>query len=790
MSNGLLAGLRVVELAHPLTEYAGLVWAGLGAEVLLVEPPDGALARRRRPRAPGAGESTRGSLAFLARNTNKKSVVIDPEDADDVAVLRGLCARADVVFDADGSPFHALHAAAEAPVAVTVTDPLRLGVSSIVGFAASGGLASSGWPHQPPCNAPSWLALDGTGVYAAIMGAAGLLRHRKKGRAVRYEVPYQEAAVASITPWTRTLLAYDTHANGQGTVTARLGPGGFPIHKAKDGFVRILAATPKQWEALVDLLDRPEELVSGPWSDLAFRLQNLDAMKLVCDDLIAQRTVEEVFIGGQRRGLTASPVHTLSDFRDDRHVREREIMASVEDPEFGAMELIRPPHRLGPSTLNVSLEAAPALGEHDDYARTLLDEPVRTPRPNDATVADDPSFDERPLAGLRVLQLGVGAVAPEAASVLACLGAEVLKVESRVYPDFLRRAGLGGEADIDHSPTFNQLNLGVESVAIDLSRPEGVALAHRLAAECDVIMENMRGTVVPKWGLDYESARKLRENVVYLSSQGLGKGPYDGFQTFGPNLQTFSGVTHQWAHPDDPHPVGTTLNHPDHIAGKQALVAVLGALLQRPAEGCHIDAAQVEAAAYLIGDRYAEQFFSDAEVKGRGNRSPDMAPHGCYRCADAEEEERWVALAAEDDEQWRRLCAVVGLEALDDPAHRDVAGRLANGDAIDEAIAAWARERTVQDAEAVLRAAGIPASRVVTGSDMTEVDTPFFPTVRSPASGTRHCTGMPVITEAGTRPPVRPSPMLGEHTGRVLFDVLGMEAEEVLRLREEKVVGY
>lgn len=790
MSNGLLAGLRVVELAHPLTEYAGLVWAGLGAEVLLVEPPDGALARRRRPRVPDSGESTRGSLAFLARNTNKKSVVIDPEDANDVALLRGLCARADVVFDADGSAFHALEAAAEAPVAVTVTDPLGLGISSIVGFAASGGLASSGWPDQPPCNAPSWLALDGTGVYAAVMAAAGLLRHRRSAGPVRYEIPYQEAATASITPWTRTLMAYDTDGNGQGTVTARLGAGGFPIHETQDGYVRILAVTPKQWEALVELLGQPDELVSGPWSDLAFRVQNLDGLKLICDDLIRQRTVEEIFIGGQQRGLTASPVHTLADFKNDRHVREREIMATVQDPDFGPIDLVRPPHRLGPSELNIQVRPAPALGEHDDYARTLLDEPVRRPPPVSVDSAADASSDERPLAGLRVLQLGVGAVVPEAASVLACLGAEVLKVESRVYPDFLRRVGLGGESDIDNSPTFNQLNLGVESVAIDLNRPEGVELVQRLAAECDVIMENMRGTVVPKWGLDYESARKLRRNVVYMSSQGLGKGPYDGFQTFGPNLQTFSGVTHQWAHPDDPYPVGTTLNHPDHIAGKQALVAVLGALAQRSAEGCYVDAAQVEAAAYLIGDRYAEQSFSETEVTARGNFSPDMAPHGCYRCLDAEEDERWVALAVEDDAQWRRLCSVAGLEGLDDPAHRETAGRLANVGALDEALSAWAGERTVEAAEAALRAVGVPASRVVVGADMAAIETDFFPTVRSASSGTRHCTGMPVLTAAGTRPPVGPSPVIGEHTGRVLFDVLGVDAEEVVRLRDEKIVGH
>ena len=454
------------------------------------------------------------------------------------------------------------------------------------------------------------------------------------------------------------------------------------------------------------------------------------------------------------------------------------------------MEMIRPPHRLGPSELNVRVEAAPALGEHDDYARTLLDEPVRTPDPAAGDGKEDGSSDERPLVGLRVLELGVGAVVPEAASVLACLGAEVLKIESRVYPDFLRLMGLGGQGDLDNSPTYNQLNLGVESVAIDLSRPEGVELAHRLAAECDIVMENMRTTVVPKWKLDYESVRKLRENVVYLSSQGLGKGPYDGFQTFGPNLQTFSGITHQWAHPDDPYPVGATLNHPDHIAGKQALVAVIGAVLQRPSEGCYVDAAQVEAAAYLIGDRYVEQHFSEAEVTARGNFSPDMAPHGCYRCQDDGDDERWIALAVEDDGQWLKLCSVAGLEGLDDPAYRDAAGRLDNVAALNEALSAWAAERPVEAAEAALRAAGVPASRAVTGADMGEVDSAFFPTVRSPSSGTRHCTGMPVITAAGERPPVGPSPMLGEHTGRVLFDVLELDAEEMVRLRDEKIIGY
>ena len=796
MATALLDGLRVVEMAHPLTEYAGLIWAGLGAEVWLVEPPCGAPARHRSPRVPRAGQSARGSVPFLTRNANKKSVVVDPDDPADAALLHGLCERADVVLDADGSPFHALGGTQRAPAAVTITDRQRLGISSIVGFAASGGLASSGWPHQPPCNAPSWLPLDGAGVYAATMAMVAVLAARRCATPVRYEIPYEEAAVASITPWTRPLHAYGMQAAGQGALTARLGPDGFPIYEAKDGYVRVLAGTPKQWQAFVNLLGRPEELVSGPWRESRFRAENADALKLFCADLIRERRVGDLFAAGQKLGLTISPVYSLRQFRSDPHVRSRNLFIEVEDPQFGIMELMRAPVRMQPAELNAPVVPAPGLGEHDEQARTVLNEPPRRRRER-----PDAAFDvRRPLAGVRVLELGVGAVVPEAASLLALLGAEVIKVESLTHVDFLRRVGLSGAMDVNNSPTFNQLNLGVESVAIDLSCAEGVRLLRKLAASSDIVMENMRGPVVARWGLDYESARALRRNVIYLGSQGLGDGPYDGYQTYGPNLQTFSGVTSQWAHPDDPFPVGTTLNHPDHIAGKQSLVAVLGALAQRRSQGCFIDAAQVEAAAYLIGDRYLGQCFATGDLEPLGNRSPDMAPHGCYPCApgpgESEDEERWVAIAVEDDAQWLRLANATGEDWARDPRLRSAAARIAQAAALDAHLARWTESRSAAEVERCLGRVGVPVFRVATGNDLA-AEAPsgsrrhgFFPAVGHPTSGTRRYTALPVLLEDGTRLPTRRPPLLGEHTEGVLHDVLELPAAEVDHLMARKIVGH
>ena len=802
---GLFDGVRVVEIGHPLTEYAGALWARLGAEVYLVEPPGGVETRRRLPRVPGAGESSRGSMAFLARNAGKRSVVFDANSARDREALRTLCDSADVLLDADGSAFHEIVAESRAPVAATVTDAEGLGTSSIVGFAASGGMASSGWPHQPPCNAPSWLAHDGAGTYAAVMAAVGLLAVRGGANSARYEIPYEEAATAAITPWTRILHSHGTHAVGQGTQAARLGPNGFPIYETKDGYVRCLAGTPKQWRAFVELLGSPEELTSGPFVDPKFRAENADALKLLTEELMRAKTTEEAFLEGQRLGLTISPVHSLRQFQQDPHTRARGILQATIDPDFGEQQMVRTPFHLTPKALNVVPTPAPALDEHGEEARRLAARDAGTASKEGNA---DPSLPSRdgprapPLAGVRVLELGVGAVVPEAASLLALLGAEVIKLESHVHVDFLRRNSEVANA----SPSFNQLNLGVKSLAMDMTHPEAVEIAQKLAAECDIIMENMRGPIVRRWGLDYTGAKAIRPDIIYLGSQGLGTGPYDGFQTYGPNLQTFAGVTHQWAHPDDPFPVGTTLNHPDHIAGKQALVALIGALMRRreTGGGCFIDATQVEGAAFLIADRHLQQFHSAEDVAALGNRSRDMAPHGCYRCADegalslgeregpVEKEERWLALAVESDEQWRALREVVdgAVPDLDAEALASKAGRLAAQDAIDAALSAWLRPQAVADAEQSLRAAGVPASRVVTGNDMASKDTSFFPALSHPVAATRNYTGVPVLRDGKHRVTHRRPPLLGEHTEYVLHDLLRLEADEIERLTAAKIVGH
>ena len=426
---------------------------------------------------------------------------------------------------------------------------------------------------------------------------------------------------------------------------------------------------------------------------------------------------------------------------------------------------------------------APALDQHRRDAVALVEREAPRPPAVDADVDRT-----RPLTGIRILQLGSGAVVPEACATFALLGAEVLRIESRVYPDFLRRRPLDG-TDIDNSPTYNQLNLGVKSVAVDMGTIEGSELVRTLVEHCDIVVENMRAPVVERWGLAHAEALERRSDIVSLSSQGMGRGRYGKYQTFGPNLVAFTGKAWLWSHPDDPHPVGSTLPHPDHTAGKQAFVSLLGALLRRDAGegGCFVEAAQMEVPAWHIADRFLE-LAVNGDVEPWGNRSPDMAPHGCYPCTD----DRWIAIAVEDEVQWAAFRQLAGSD-LFDPAFDDVAVRVRSS-GLDATVAAWTAGQDVVELERRLRAVGICCSRVVSGRDMA-ADTDahesgFFARLDYAEGDQRTYTGLPVRSVTAGRPETRLAPRIGQHTDEVLSAILGVDGATLAALRTRRIIGH
>lgn len=401
-----------------------------------------------------------------------------------------------------------------------------------------------------------------------------------------------------------------------------------------------------------------------------------------------------------------------------------------------------------------------------------------------------------PFEGLRVLSFCIGAVSPELSRWLGEYGADAVKVESRVFPELMRRvANMPGQV-LETSAGFNDANRCKRSVAVDMTTEAGRAIARRLAAQADVIVENYRGDVMRNWGVDYESVREINPGVVYFSSQGFGRGgPDQHYPTMGPNLAPSYGLFALWGHPDEAEPLGATLNHPDHIAGKMGMIAVVAALdaRARTGEGCFIDLSQAESGALMMGEMYLQSLINGETPTPLGNGNLDACPHNAYRCAG---DDRWAVVAVHDECEWLALCAVLGWDDWASSRElRDVEGRRARASEIDGRIAAWTIERSPEEVAETLQEVGVPAGYVMNAIDHLAdghlVSRGAFRTIDHPVVGTHRYVANRGVVIDGIEPRdnIR-SPLIGEHTDQVCREWLGMTDDEIATLRASNAVGY
>lgn len=394
-----------------------------------------------------------------------------------------------------------------------------------------------------------------------------------------------------------------------------------------------------------------------------------------------------------------------------------------------------------------------------------------------------------PLEGIRVISFGTGAVIPDFGKILGEFGADVIKIESKENLDFMRTIGF----DINNIPGFNESNRNKRSFGVNLKTQKGKKLVRQLIKKTDIIGENFRGGVMASLGFGYNSVRRIKPDIIYISSQGFGAGgPYSDYQAYGPMLAAASGVLHLWAHPDDPYPVGSNVPLPDHIASKQAVVAVIAALdyRRRTGKGQFIDMSQVEVAASLIGEFCLEYTVNGRVPKAMGNRSLYAAPYGCYRCKG---DDQWCAISVFTNDEWQRFCNAIGNPGWTrDPKFADTVSRLRNVDELDRLVEQWTIERDPHEVMNTLQAAGVAA-----GVAQRSIDTINDPQLKwlgaiievdHPVAGKRLYPGIPFKISNMTLHPSTAAPLLGQHTEEICRELLQMSEGEISRLKEEKVL--
>lgn len=387
------------------------------------------------------------------------------------------------------------------------------------------------------------------------------------------------------------------------------------------------------------------------------------------------------------------------------------------------------------------------------------------------------------MTGVRVLDFGWVWAGALPGQVLAFLGAEVIKVETRTRLDYMRLGPpiVGEEPDPEQQPMFHNINRGKLSLTVDFQTEQGRELILDLVAHCDVAIENYAPGVLERAGLDYEHLRQRRPDLVMLSLSGGGQeGPLRDMRSYASTIAAYSGLDSLCGYPGE-EPLGVQQSYPDPNASLHGAAGLLAALLRRKrtGEGDHLDLAQMSAGLVAVGEAMACLDLLGEEPGVVGNRPPNGEPiHDAFKCAG---EDDWVAVEAQDAEELRRVAELVGITAAEcDP--EEVRG----------ALERWCAERGHFQAMEELQAAGIAAGAVTTAEDRFNSEhyraRGVYLETEHPVIGWEVVYGEPWVWPKDAGVQIQRAPLMGEANEYVVCELLGRSREEYERLTAEKVL--
>ncbi len=792
--SGMLSGLRVLELAEMVAApYAAKLLGDLGAEVLKVEPPTGDPARRMGPFVDDQPGPDR-SVLFLHLNTSKTGICLDPERPDDRAALAELIGSVELVLT-DRTPEQL--AAEGIDVATLLTAHPHLVIASMTPFGTVGPyrdyaatplttfhaagegfltpVASHLMPEvvdRPPLRQGRFAAEYKMATYAATLSLAAVFHARRTGVGQLVEIPGFEALLGlnffEFQPW----LSFGMMPS-RASLAVPLGG----IMPCQDGYLQFTFHEEHQWRALVKLIGSPAWADEEWAATLASREAHADHVNAVLSEWLSTRTRDEVVTAGQAMGVTVAKYQTVEEVMASQQFAERQYLREVTHPVAGTHRYATGPWRFsgeGPRP-----GPAPLLGPVGaEHARALLPAVPATHRPPDdpPVGSSDPAG---PLAGLRVLDFTWAVAGPTATMILASLGADVIKVETRHRLDVLRRATI----------TSATTNRQKRAITLNLRHPKAVELARRLASTSDVVAESFRPGVMASLGLDYESLVADNEDLIMLSSSMAGQeGPFARFAGYAPMFVALSGLGEMTGYPDGP-PSQIRVGG-DIIAGVHGGFALLSAIVghQATGRGTHIDLSAIEAQANLIGDAFLECSATGRVPTRTGNVEPGWVPHNTFRCRG---DDQWVSIAVTDDARWAALVQAIGAPGwAADGRFTTAAGRDEHRQELERLLGTWTLDRTTVEVTELLQANGVAALPAYRAPELFEDPHVLSRdrTVEVPGEDGNHR----LLRLGGTLPasPIRldrAGPAMGEHNHEVFTTLLGLSDEEIALLEKDEV---
>ncbi len=758
-----------------------------------MEPPGGSPSRQMPPID---GEH---SLFFTFRNAGKLGVELDLSREADRVRIHDLLAGSDVVIDStepglwgnSGLDADDLAARHRHLICASITAYGRTGpyagrdVPDAV-IEASGGMAfKAGVPDREPLLPPGLIADDTASMIGAFAILCALWQKEANGAGQVIDISANEAVAQiidwSLPNWTRTADA------GMPQSELRAGPGPlYTVLHCADGYVRLVMLSTRQWHAMRAWLGEPDYLQDPELDGFLGRKLIADAvLNPLYEAHFAEMNMEDVATECQRRGIVCTPILKPSDVLVNEHFASRDTFDSVETPDGRTMKLHSgwfeiDGERVGPSG------PPPTPGQHTSSVFAGLGE--RRPQPS------GPADPTPPLAGVKVMDFGHGGVGVETGRLFGEYGADVVKIESRVYPDFIRLV-LGGEM----SPSFASSSRSKRSFGVNAKTSRGIEILLEMAGESDLVIENNSTGTMDAMGLGYSVMREANSGIVMVSSQLMGsRGIWSDWRGYGPNTQVTGGMTHLWNYENTPRPAGSQSIFPDHFAGRTGAVVAMAALLGRRRSGgpgLHAEVCQVEQVVGVLGDLIAKESLVPGSVQPRGNHSDRGTPWGLFRCRGDHErgDDEWVAICTRCDDEWLRLVEVMGLpEWAAAPEFASLDGRRACEAAIDRGVGEWTVGLTKEAVTEACIAAGVPAGPMLNSRgqvmDSHFQARGFLVKVDQPPIGAMTFEGAAFRATGMVGPDIRPAPGLGQHTREIAAARLGLCDREIEQLVKDGVL--
>ncbi|WP_269617494.1 CaiB/BaiF CoA transferase family protein [Zhongshania sp. BJYM1] len=778
-----LAGMRVIDLLDGNAEMCGRLMADLGADVILIEPTEGLSSRQQKP------VFENESLHFFTHQANKRSVILDLDREDDRENFLRLLSGAALLLDdgrlaACGISHEALRRKFPALIIFSITDfgltgPWKdyRGTNAVI-MALGGVLARSGIKGSDPLLPPGELAVEAAAVQAAWVGLLAYWQHLHVGEGNLLDFSLFEATAQIIDPG---LGVTGSAAAGKSAAEiAHFGrpPVGkvYPIFPCRDGHVRICVLNPRQWQGMSNWLGGDHPFTDPSFNSLGKRFKAIKEINELIALLFKDQDADVLVSEGQKRGVPIASVSTPQQVLNNEHFNAREAFINVEvDGKSGKM----PSGYFDIDGSRVGVrDPAPRLGQH---TREVLAEAV----PQLAETGNEPA-SRRPLDGIRVLDLGVIVAGAELGRLFADQGAELIKVESRSFPDGLRQSADGALI----TQSFAQGSRNKKSLGLNLRSDEGIALFGQLVENSDVVLSNFKPGTLESLGIGYQRLKALNPGIVLVESSALGNtGPLAKSMGYGPLVRASSGLTGLWCYPDmaDSYSDSTTI-FPDHFAGRLAATAVLAVLIKRrrTGKGAKIVLSQAEAILNTLATPLLRESLCPNTLRPQGNRYEFDAPANLFPCLG---EDLWCMIEVRSTEDWLALCNVIGLSDLAGvPELLTSEGRLARREELEHCVLQWTSMHSPEEVMYRMQAAGLAAGKMLRINELLDNEQlrlrHFFREFNQPSLGRLITENGPVGHSDLPDPEIQPAPIQGQHTREIAELVLGLPVERIEQLIE------